>query len=60
MSNSQNGRPGHTEHNKSGQQPPTQKHEGQRTPESRHDRETHAGSSNQVQSRRGAGANQGH
>jgi hypothetical protein len=39
--------------NKVGQQPPTQINEGQRTPDSRHDREAHIGSGNQTQSRRG-------
>ncbi len=41
------------DHNKIGDQAPTQKNEGQRTPESRHDRESHVGSGNQNQSRRG-------
>jgi hypothetical protein len=40
--------------NKQGQQAPTQKNEGKRTPESRHDREGHVGGDNQSQSRRGA------
>lgn len=40
--------------NKTGEQPPTQKNEGQRTPESRSDRETNIGGNNQSQSRRGA------
>lgn len=40
--------------NKSGEQAPTQRHEGQRTPESRSDREAHVGGSNQSQSRRGS------
>lgn len=39
--------------NKQGETAPTQKNEAQRTPESRHDRENHLGSSNQVNSRRG-------
>jgi hypothetical protein len=39
--------------NKQGQQPPTQKNEGRRTPESRHDREDHIGN-NQVKVRRGS------
>lgn len=55
MSNSQNGRPGHTEHNAPGKQPATPRNEGRRTPESRHDREDHAGSSNQKQQRQGRG-----
>ncbi|MFC5521931.1 hypothetical protein [Polaromonas jejuensis] len=45
------------DHNKLGQQAITQKNEGQRTPDSRTDREAHLGSSNQTQSRRG---NMGH
>ncbi|TWO71102.1 hypothetical protein FN976_12345 [Caenimonas sedimenti] len=43
--------------NKQGQQKPTQKNEGQRTPLSRHDRESQIGN-NQSQARRGA-PNQG-
>lgn len=39
--------------NKVGEQEPTQLHQGHRTPESRSDRESHVGSSNQSQSRRG-------
>ncbi|KAF1021753.1 MAG: hypothetical protein GAK30_01653 [Paracidovorax wautersii] len=39
--------------NKAGHQPATQRHESQRTPHSRSDRESHIGSSNQQQSRRG-------
>ncbi len=47
------------DHNRQGQQPPTARNEGRRTPESRHDREAHVGSGNQVQSRRGgAGSGQ--
>jgi len=34
--------------NKMGKQDLTQKNEGKRTPQSRHDRETHVGSTNQV------------
>jgi len=46
--------------NKAGAQEPTQKNEGRRTPQSRHDRESHIGSSNQTQSRRGnSGGNSG-
>ena len=41
--------------NKMGEQRPTQKNEGRRTPESRHDRESQVGSQNQSQARRGAG-----
>jgi hypothetical protein len=54
MSNSQNDRKGHTEHNKGSQQGATQKNEPKRTPESRHDRESQVGSSNQSQARKGA------
>jgi hypothetical protein len=39
--------------NKMGEQKPTQKNEGKRTPESRHDREAHIGSQNQSKTRRG-------
>ncbi len=39
--------------NKMGETAPTQKNEGRRTPESRHDRETHIGGANQNQTRRG-------
>jgi hypothetical protein len=42
------------DHNSTGEQPATQTNQGRRTPESRHDRETHVGSGNQTQSRRGA------
>lgn len=41
-------------HNATGDQPATQLNQGRRTPESRHDRDAHLGSGNQVQSRRGA------
>ena len=40
--------------NKTGEQRPTQKNEGKRTPQSRSDRETNIGGNNQSQSRRGA------
>jgi len=40
--------------NQTGDQKPTQKNEGKRTANSRHDRESHVGSSNQLQARRGA------
>ena len=44
------------DHNKVGQQQPTQTHQGQRTPQSRHDRETLAGGpQNQVSARKGGG-----
>ena len=39
--------------NKVGNEAPTQKNEGKRTPQSRHDRESHVGSQNQSQSRQG-------
>lgn len=42
-------------HNATGDQPATQLNQGRRTPESRHDRDAHLGSGNQVQSRRGGG-----
>ena len=35
--------------------PPTPRNEPRRTPESRHDRESHVGGSNQLQARRGGG-----
>lgn len=43
--------------NKVGEQDPTQLNQGKRTPESRSDRESHVGGSNQTQSRRGSVAN---
>lgn len=46
------------DHNRMGHQQPTQKNEGRRTPDSRHDRDTHVGSGNQSQSRQG-GRSQG-
>lgn len=39
--------------NKTGKQSPTQVNQGHRTPHSRHDREDHIGSTNQVQARKG-------
>jgi hypothetical protein len=42
------------QHNHTGDQQPTQKNEGRRTPTSRSDRESHIGGNNQSQSRRGA------
>ena len=45
-----------SEHNKAGHQEPTSRNEPRRTPESRHDRESHVGGSNQIQSRRGGGS----
>jgi hypothetical protein len=52
----QAGRSGKVEndHNKLGETRPTQKNEGRRTSESRHEREAHVGSQNQNQARRGA------
>jgi hypothetical protein len=41
--------------NKVGHKENTQLNQGQRTPESRHDREAHVGSGNQTQARRGSG-----
>lgn len=41
------------DHNKLGSTRPTQKNEGRRTPESRHDRQTLAGTMNVVQARTG-------
>lgn len=40
--------------NKLGEQEPTKLNQGQRTPDSRSDREAHVGGSNQSQSRRGS------
>jgi hypothetical protein len=40
--------------NKMGEKEPTQLNQGQRTPDSRSDREAHVGGSNQSQSRRGS------
>ncbi|MGF6350983.1 hypothetical protein [Variovorax sp. W2I14] len=45
-----------SEHNKAGHQDPTSRNEPRRTPQSRHDRESHVGGSNQTQSRRGGGS----
>jgi len=39
--------------NKLGDKPPTQKNQGERSPQSRNDRDTFAGSNNQSRSRRG-------
>lgn len=41
------------DHNKQGEQVPTQKHEAQRTPESRHDRQNVSGGHNEVAARKG-------
>ncbi len=41
------------DHNKQGEKKPTQKNEGQRTPESRHDRDTLVGTMNVTQARTG-------
>ncbi|BEP94341.1 hypothetical protein KW843_17135 [Acidovorax sp. sif1233] len=46
-------------HNSTGDKPTTQINQGRRTPESRGDRDTHLGSSNQAQSRRGAAGSSG-
>jgi hypothetical protein len=44
------------DHNKTGNQQPTQTNEGRRTPESRHDRQTMgSGPQNQVSARKGGG-----
>ncbi|MBA2675481.1 hypothetical protein [Ramlibacter sp.] len=40
--------------NKQGEQAPTQKNEGRRTPESRHDREAQVGGTNQHKARAGS------
>lgn len=40
--------------NKQGEHDPTQLNQGRRTPDSRSDRESHVGGSNQSQSRRGS------
>ena len=41
--------------NKAGDKPATQLNQGKRTPDSRSDRESHVGGTNQTQSRRGGG-----
>lgn len=41
------------DHNKLGEQKPTQKNEGRRTPESRHDRQTRVGGANEIEARTG-------
>jgi hypothetical protein len=46
--------------NQTGEQKPTQRNEGQRTANSRSDRESHVGGSNQLQSRRSGGGKGGH
>ena len=46
-------------HNSMGDKSATQLNQGRRSPGSRHDRDAHIGSSNQVQSRRGGGASTG-
>jgi hypothetical protein len=61
MTSNQNLRDKHAPHtgkvendtNKMGEQESTQLNQGQRTPDSRSDREAHVGGSNQSQSRRG-------
>lgn len=47
------------DHNQQGDKAPTQKNEGQRTPESRSDRESQVGSGNQNQSRQNSGGGTG-
>ncbi|GKT24935.1 hypothetical protein [Acidovorax sp. SUPP3334] len=47
------------DHDRQGDQEPTQKNEAQRTPQSRHDRDAHIGSGNQVQSRQGSAGSGG-
>jgi hypothetical protein len=42
------------DHNRQGAAPPTQLHQGQRTPQSRDDRQAKLGAGNQSQSRKGA------
>ena len=42
-------------HNSTGDKAATQLNQGRRSPESRHDRDAHIGSGNQVQSRQGGG-----
>ncbi len=43
--------------NKRGDQPPTQKNQGERSPQSRNDRDTHVGSTNQSRVRQGVPGN---
>ncbi|WP_235579746.1 hypothetical protein [Ramlibacter sp. Leaf400] len=43
------------DHNKQGDKAPTQVHQSQRTPESRHDRQNVAGANNEVTTRKGGG-----
>lgn len=47
------------DHNSAGKQPPTQTHQDQRTPHSRHDRDSQIGSGNQSQSRQGGAGSGG-
>ncbi len=47
------------DHNSEGDKAATQLHQGRRTPESRHDRDSHLGSGNQSQSRQGAAGSGG-
>ena len=47
------------DHNKQGQEAPTQKTEGRRTPQSRHDREDHIGGKSNVNQVRTGRAGQG-
>lgn len=46
-------------HNSTGDKAATQLNQGRRSPQSRHDRDAHIGSGNQVQSRQGGGGNTG-
>lgn len=46
-------------HNSTGDKAATQLNQGRRSPESRHDRDAHIGSGNQVQSRQGGGGSTG-
>lgn len=48
------------DHNRTGNQAPTQTNQGQRTPDSRSDRTDRIGSDNQSQSRKGGVGNTGH
>lgn len=48
------------DHNRTGNQEPTQTNQGQRTPDSRSDRTNHIGSDNQSQSRQGGAGSSHH
>ncbi|MDB5851071.1 MAG: hypothetical protein JWP29_4823 [Rhodoferax sp.] len=60
MANSQNSKHGQPEHNKPANTGTTRKNEPQRTPESRNDRESHIGGSNQTHARKGGPAGNRH